>query len=223
MSPRRSTRLRAASSVAKEALTNGSTPPKVANTGKKRKALQEAVEPNTRSNDAGSSTPKRKKASKPLLPPATPTPAAANLMSAPYSSGDIDDTAPPPRVNRLAVPNGTNATLVTPETHRVIAAKTLNEVSPSKKGSNLKTTASILDDALAHLVKVDPKLKSVIDKHHCHIFSPDGLAEEIDPFRSLISGIISQQVRLTSSTIHELVLIKPRSQEQQQNLSKQSS
>lgn len=101
--------------------------------------------------------------------------------------------APPPRINRLAVPNGTNATLVTPETHRVVAAKPLDEVSPSKK-SNYKTTANILEDALVHLVKVEPKLKPVIDKHHCNVFSPDGLAEKIDPFNSLVSGIISQQV-----------------------------
>lgn len=34
----------------------------------------------------------------------------------------------------------------------------------------------------------------VIEKHTCHIFSPAGLAEEIDPFRSLASGIMAQQV-----------------------------
>lgn len=33
-----------------------------------------------------------------------------------------------------------------------------------------------------------------IDAHHCRIFSPEGLAEKIDPFESLASGIISQQV-----------------------------
>jgi DNA-3-methyladenine glycosylase II len=193
MSSRRSTRLSAASSIVKEDLTNGSTPPKVANTGRKRKSTaQEAVEPVTNGNGAGPSTPKRKKVLKPIIPPITPTPSAVGLMSAPYNSGDMP---PPPRVNRLAVPNGTNATLVTPETHRVVAAKPLDEVSPSKK-SNLKTTAGILEDALAHLVKVEPKLKPVIDKHHCHVFSPIGLAEEIDPFNSLVSGIISQQVRL---------------------------
>jgi DNA-3-methyladenine glycosylase II len=110
----------------------------------------------------------------------------------PYSSGDIDDTTPPP-TNRLAVPNGTNALLVTPETHRLVASKSVDQISPSKK-AGIKTTGNILDEAIAHLVKTDPKLKPVIDKHHCHVFSPEGLAEEIDPFRSLASGIISQQV-----------------------------
>ena len=97
------------------------------------------------------------------------------------------------RVNRLAVPDGTNATLLTPETHSIIAAKPLDQVSPSK-ASSAKTTANILEDALAHLVKVEPKLKPIIDKHHCQVFSHAGLAEEVDPFNSLVSGIISQQV-----------------------------
>jgi DNA-3-methyladenine glycosylase II len=52
----------------------------------------------------------------------------------------------------------------------------------------------MLDEACAHLINVDPNLRPVIDQHHCRIFSPEGLAEKIDPFRSLASGIISQQV-----------------------------
>lgn len=197
MSSRRSARLSAASSIVKEDLTKGATPPKIANTGRKRKSVaQETAEPATNGNDTGPSTPKRKKASKPILPPLTPTPSAIGLMSAPYNPGDIGDMPPPRRVNRLAVPDGTNATLVTPETHRVVAAKPLDEISPSKK-SNIKTTAGILEDALAHLIKIEPKLKPVIDKHHCEVFSPQGLAEKIDPFNSLVSGIISQQVSST--------------------------
>jgi len=116
-------------------------------------------------------------------------------MTAPYSSGDIDDSTPPP-VNRLAVPNGTNAALVTPETHRLVANKVVDQVSPSKVSKIKTTTGNILEEAIAHLVKTEPRLKPVIDKHHCHVFSPEGLAEEIDPFRSLTSGIISQQVTL---------------------------
>jgi len=37
-------------------------------------------------------------------------------------------------------------------------------------------------------------MKPLIEKHHCQIFSPEGLAEQVDPFESLASGIISQQV-----------------------------
>lgn len=37
-------------------------------------------------------------------------------------------------------------------------------------------------------------MKPLIEKHHCRIFSPEGLAEKVEPFESLCSGIISQQV-----------------------------
>ena len=54
------------------------------------------------------------------------------------------------------------------------------------------TTENLLKRACAHLVKVDPKLKIVIDQFPCKIFAPEGLAEEVDPFRSLTSGIMAQ-------------------------------
>lgn len=37
-------------------------------------------------------------------------------------------------------------------------------------------------------------MRPLVEKNHCHAFSPEGLAETIDPFESLVSGIISQQV-----------------------------
>lgn len=37
-------------------------------------------------------------------------------------------------------------------------------------------------------------MKPLVEAHQCRIFSPEGLAEKIDPFESLASGIISQQV-----------------------------
>jgi DNA-3-methyladenine glycosylase II len=37
-------------------------------------------------------------------------------------------------------------------------------------------------------------MKPLIEKYRCEIFSAKGLAEEIDPFRSLTTGIIGQQV-----------------------------
>lgn len=190
MSSRRSARLSASSPNLQQTSSpkNDMLPPKVANISKKRKTpLKEDVP------DDAPSTPKRKKATKPVLP-LTPTPSAIGLMTAPYSSGDIDDSGLPP-LNRLAVPNGTNAPLVTPETHRLIVNKAVDQVSPSKKGNIKSTTGALLEEALDHLIKVEPRLKPVIEKHHCHVFSPEGLAEEIDPFRSLVSGIISQQVR----------------------------
>lgn len=115
-------------------------------------------------------------------------------MSSPYK--DIDDTMPPPSVpvDRLAVLNGTNAPLVTPETHRLLANKSMDEVSPSKPPAVKVSTSDVLNKAIEHLIKVEPKLKPIIEKHPCKMFSAEGLAEEIEPFRALVSGIISQQV-----------------------------
>jgi DNA-3-methyladenine glycosylase II len=192
MSSRRSARLSAASSIIKEGLApaNEAAPAKVANVSRKRKNISnDTAKQAVNGKDAGPSTPKKKRVTKPN-PPLTPTPSAIGLMSSPRNDGDM----PPPAVNRLAVPNGTNATLVTPETHRVVSNKPVDQVSPSKQSSIKTTTGNILDEAIAHLIKTEPKLKPIIEKHPCNIFSPEGLAEEIDPFNSLISGIISQQV-----------------------------
>jgi DNA-3-methyladenine glycosylase II len=78
------------------------------------------------------------------------------------------------------------------------------EAVPSKLRASLKptdpsaaattTTATILEEACAHLIKADPRMKPLIDKHHCRVFSPEGLAEQVDPFEALCSSIISQQV-----------------------------
>lgn len=132
-------------------------------------------------------------------PPFTPTPSAVGLMlnagtpTNNYITGDIDDPDPPP--TRPAEPHHTNATLVTPGgTQLQPAYSNFEEASPSKKPSGTTTSKTLLDEACAHLAKVAPKLKPVIEKHHCRIFSPEGLAEEIDPFRSLTSGIMAQQV-----------------------------
>ena len=70
------------------------------------------------------------------------------------------------------------------------------DASPSKTGKPRPTTTTgqLLEEACAHLIAAEPKLKPVIDKHRCQIFAPEGLAEEVDPFRSLASGIMAQQV-----------------------------
>jgi DNA-3-methyladenine glycosylase II len=193
MSTRRSARLSAASANVKEDFKNDSTTSEVANKSRKRK--NETAETLSISAEAGLATPQRKKASRSILPPVTPPPTTVSMMSVPSHT-----SAATLQINRLAVLNGTNATLVTPETHRVVAAKPMDEISPSK-ASNVTTTANILEKALAHLTKVEPKLKPIIDKHHCHVFSHAGLAEEVDPFNSLVSGIISQQVSTTLYTI----------------------
>jgi DNA-3-methyladenine glycosylase II len=44
------------------------------------------------------------------------------------------------------------------------------------------------------LISIDEKMRPLVERNHCKMFSPEGLAEKIDPFESLASGIISQQV-----------------------------
>lgn len=100
-------------------------------------------------------------------------------------------------LNRPAGPLRTNAPLITPRGSRVLAYTNENvDASPSKTGLPRPTTTTghILEHACAHLINVDPRLKSLIEKHYCHTFSPAGLAEECDPFITLCSGIIGQQV-----------------------------
>lgn len=131
-----------------------------------------------------------------LLPVSTTT--------APYSTGDIDDAAPPSRKRvrvRAAAPDSSNAPLKTPGESRIMA-------DASKPTSQLQlnslqdhtTTENLLEKACAHLLAADARLKSVIDQHYCTVFSPEGLAEEVDPFRSLASGIMAQQISGAAAT-----------------------
>ncbi|KAK3325783.1 DNA glycosylase [Apodospora peruviana] len=145
------------------------------------------------------STPKRARARKtiPQAPPATPIPSAVGLIA----EGALPTNSQKPRpaaVTRLADPNKTNATLLSPETSRIVASKPVDTVSPSKVPQGLlvksTTTANLLEEACAHLIKVDERMRPLIKRHRCHIFSPQGLAEKIDPFEAITSSIISQQV-----------------------------
>ncbi|BCR85120.1 DNA-3-methyladenine glycosylase II [Aspergillus chevalieri] len=105
--------------------------------------------------------------------------------------------ANPPPLDRPVEPHRTNATLLTPHGYSLVAYPPGTEqASPSKTGRPrpTATTGTLLEKAVAHLIATDPRLKRVIEKHPCHLFSPEGLAEEVDPFRSLVSSIIGQQV-----------------------------
>ncbi|MCJ1315331.1 3-methyladenine DNA glycosylase [Xylographa vitiligo] len=150
----------------------------------------------------GPSTPPSKKPrlSAPALPPATPTPALVGLMAGLHSTGDIDDPLPTTThalASRPAEPRLTNAPLQTPGGSRLTAYPAEGATaSPSKTGKPppSTTTGQLLDEACAHLVAAEPRLEPVIAQHRCQIFAPEGLAEEVDPFRSLASGIMAQQV-----------------------------
>lgn len=140
------------------------------------------------------STPnKRIKLSKPTdLPPVTPTPAAIGLMT----SSSATKATPQPPATRLVKPHHTNATLITPGGTGLYSdfdeEGGVGDISPTKGGP--ATNKTLLAKANAHLLAVDPSLGPVIEKHYCKVFSPEGLEEKIDPFRSLASGIIAQQV-----------------------------
>ena len=128
----------------------------------------------------------------------TLTPPAVRLIPAPYSLGHDKDATPSP-MDRPAEPYATNAPLLSPETSRRVAySEELKNASSTRadvpKPTTTTTTGKLLEEACAHMIKVDPKLKLLIDKHPCPVFSSEGLAEDIDPFRSLASGIIAQQV-----------------------------
>lgn len=195
MSTRRSARISAVAEAKASAEVMPPPPPPAVPRSRKRKA---GAEPSTNGQaeqdpePVAPSTPKKRqrKAKTAIPPPATPTPSNAKLMGQPTARTSKPRAA---AVARLADPKLSNAMLLSPETSRIVASEPLADpVSPSKAPTT--TTANILQEACDHLIKVDPRMKPLIDAHHCRIFSPEGLAEEIDPFEALCSGIISQQV-----------------------------
>ncbi|PLN75808.1 putative DNA-3-methyladenine glycosylase [Aspergillus taichungensis] len=114
------------------------------------------------------------------------------------STSRINSTPPP--LDRPVEPHRTNATLLTPHGSSLVAYPAAAETpSPSKtsrprRPSPLATTGTLLEKAVAHLIATDPRLEPVIKQYPCPLFSPEGLAEQVDPFRSLVSSIIGQQV-----------------------------
>ncbi|OAA33369.1 DNA glycosylase [Moelleriella libera RCEF 2490] len=152
---------------------------------------RKAPSPASVKTDTQPTTP-RKRRFKPAgpAPPLTPTPSRAKVI------GEASEGSKPQhaRILRLADPRATNATLLSPETSRVVASTTIDAESPSKPKSERITTENLLDAACAHLIEVDERTRPLIEKNPCRLFSAEGLAEKIDPFESLSSGIISQQV-----------------------------
>ncbi|KAI0108535.1 DNA glycosylase [Daldinia grandis] len=195
MAMRRSARLSAMSTNSDSKSAPPSAP---APKGRKRKATSDQPQENGSNETVDESTiatapttPKKRRIQKKSVdpPPATPTPSNAQLMSNPAKTLET----PKPKaaaVRRLADPNATNATLLSPETSRVVT----RHISPSKAPASQVTTTNLLEEACKYLISVDERMKPLIEKHHCRIFSEEGLNEKIDPFESLCSGIISQQV-----------------------------
>ncbi|KAK4032479.1 DNA glycosylase [Parachaetomium inaequale] len=200
MASRRSSRLAA---MVTNAAIRDPAPPPPPPLSRKRKATTEA--PAVEETGEAPSTPRKRRTKGTADVPETPTPTAVNLIA----EAAHTQKPKPAAVARLADPSRTNALLRSPKTSRIIAPTPVEAV-PSKLRDSIKptgpaattttatttttTTATILEEACAHLIKVDARMKPLIAQHHCRIFSPAGLAEQIDPFESLCSSIISQQV-----------------------------
>ncbi|KAI1081217.1 DNA glycosylase [Whalleya microplaca] len=207
MATRRSARLSAASELKSP---TPAIPPAPPSRGRKRKAVSDEIgeeggsmkNPKEETEAPAPTTPNKRRGRKPKAaappPPETPTPSTAKLLGEP--AGAIPNgttTTPKPKtaaITRLADPNATNAPLLSPETSRLVTRERAPTVSPSKAPTHRTTTTTILEEACAHLISVDARLKPLVERHHCRIFSPEGLSETIDPFESLCSGVISQQV-----------------------------
>ena len=131
----------------------------------------------------------------------TPEPQERALSKPTYNDSQLPSHLPnntsKSSFDRPAEPHRTNAPLLTPRGSRLVPyEKETADASPSKTEDPRATTTTshILDEACAHLIKMEPMLQPLIEKHYCRVFCPEGLAEECDPFRSLCSSIMAQQV-----------------------------
>lgn len=140
--------------------------------------------------------------SKPILPKkrhvetqSRAAPSKRPRFETPALGAESEDNVGSP-TNRPAEPHTTNAPLVTPHGSRYVTyPKESLGLTPKAGGPRPSTTTGhILEEACAHLIKMDPKMQPLIEKHYCRVFCPEGLAEECDPFKSLCSGIMAQQV-----------------------------
>ncbi|KAL1612487.1 3-methyladenine DNA glycosylase [Paraconiothyrium brasiliense] len=155
-------------------------------------------------------------------PPFTPTPSGVGLLAHTHASEldhpmeDLGNLKPRP-----AEPHATNAPLSTPGGSHVTAytsspakpstptaSQEAAEPSPTKKRKAKETVPpdvgvlnkpsatidTLLKDAEESLCSVDPKLRPLVERHKCKMFSPEGLREVVDPFTALSSGIMGQQV-----------------------------
>ncbi|KAI9367548.1 DNA glycosylase [Aspergillus egyptiacus] len=176
--------------------SNGISKARKASTKDKRKKTQKAAASieshsnsltSTDTDDAVTTTPRLKPGTNSSTTYWEPTTTPPSSKSRPQT----------PPLNRPVEPHLTNATLLTPHGSSLVAYPAGSEnISPSKTGlpRPTATTGTLLEKAVAHLIATDPRLEPIIKAHPCRLFSPEGLAEKVDPFRSLVSTIIGQQV-----------------------------
>lgn len=87
----------------------------------------------------------------------------------------------------------TEHTQISSGTHPVVASQGIADL-PAFKSEIPRANRALLEQACQHLIRIDSRLKHLIEKYPCRLFSMEGLAEEIDPFQSLCNGVLSQQV-----------------------------
>jgi len=117
-----------------------------------------------------------------------PTPSNACLIALPSEAAALKH----PVSSIPASPITTNAPLtLSSETEAYASA---NDQAPPGAPKLPTHNRDILKQAHVHLIKHAPKLAPLIEEHTCTLFTEEGLAEVVDPFQSLASGIISQQV-----------------------------
>jgi DNA-3-methyladenine glycosylase II len=162
-------------------------PPASARGGKRRASRSAPVD-----DSIGTKGGKKKRSKATEEPNVEPTTSDVNATA--------DAMAPPktPRKARRADPKATNAPLQTPGGTRVLKRYDTELFENSQDAAGVVTTDNLLETACRHLCSVDPRLQSAIDEHHCHILSPKGLEETVDPFVALCSSIISQQARCST-------------------------
>ncbi|KAL6234215.1 hypothetical protein BDW75DRAFT_241319 [Aspergillus navahoensis] len=171
---------------------------------RKRKRTQIVESLNSHAQFITDTNPDRTEQNPKTAVPPLPPPSAVNSNA---HNNDYWESTPtsnsrpqtPPPLDRPVEPHRTNATLLTPHGSSLVAyppGTTGSDISPSKPGlpRPTATTGTLLEKATAHLIATDPRLEPLIKAHPCALFSPDGLAEKIDPFRSLVGTIIGQQV-----------------------------
>jgi DNA-3-methyladenine glycosylase II len=148
-------------------------------------------------------------------PPFTPTPSGVGVIAS-----STTKLGPSPFLqHRPAEPHATNAPLLKPDGTEVailsspikpedpspVKRRKAKELAPPDVGAlNAPSTNidTLLKEAEAYLISVDPKLRGLIEKHQCTMFSPEGLREVVDPFTALASSIMGQQVRLPPTSTH---------------------
>jgi DNA-3-methyladenine glycosylase II len=143
-------------------------------------------------------TPRKRQKINDLSPPVPTSSADSPMAVAPLSTDakkSNGDTSLQNSSARPAEPHIANAPIKSPTSDKVVTAYSTwsgDIAGPAPTG----TTNSILNDAVVHLKAMDEngRLAPYLAKFHCKVFDAEGMAQPIDPFRSLASGIIAQQV-----------------------------